>query len=71
MKKFLRALGVIAINVVVLPLEVIVMIIRLVLALYFEITSGNGKAFVKACIAGTISSTKVVVHWVKTGEWIW
>lgn len=71
MKKFLRALGAIAINVVALPLDVVAIIVGLVFALYFEITSGDGKVLIKACIANTISNTKDLVHWVKTGEWIW
>lgn len=68
MKKFLRAFGAIAINVVALPLDVMSIIVGLALALYFEITLKMGKDYLKACCDRTYYYTKELINWVKTGK---
>lgn len=70
MKKFWRAFGIIVLDVMALPLDVIAIIIGLVSALYFKITAGISiVSFIKLCIDNTISNAKDLVHWVKTGKW--
>ena len=71
MKKFLRAFGIITLNVATLPLQVILVAISFALAVYCKIVAGVSIVeYFKACIAEVIGKTKDLVHWVKTGRLI-